>query len=336
MRTVALALLAGTVLAAPAFAMQEPRPSKQDSRIRMAAYSSADVIHISSTDLQPVQIVLQDGEEVASFAGLNVATATKPDEMKNVHDWFMRWSGNAIVLQPLRQEKPSLLFVDTKAPNGTMRHYRFQIDTRGVPSNADDTHGPAASVAFTTATPAVDPGAYDAVNMTYPDVIAAQRRAAWQAAAPERERRAEERARKNEAEAAEWRLKQAQSPYATGRNWHYEAQNISASDNSCDVIGPERAAGISDDGLQTRLLFAPHATMPVPYVLDQDGKESVVQHSQQETGDGLVMTLHTVTSRIILRRGDRVCALTNMAFDPVGHQTGTGTVLPDIVREVRQ
>ncbi len=313
----ALGLLACTVAVSPALAMQEPMPSRQDSRIRSATYSSTNVIHITSTDLNPVQIVLQDGEEVAAFAGLQVATATKPDEMKNVRDWFIRWSGNSVVLQPLKAEKPSLLFVDTKAPDGTMRHYRFQIDTRDDP-------------------PGDDPGEYEAVNMTYPSVIAAQRRAAWEAGAPAREAKAAAVIRKQEAAEAEWRLQEARLPQAVGRNWRYEAQNIDAQDTSCDVIGPEHAAGISDDGMQTRLLFAPHAALPVPYVLDQDGKESVVQHSQDETADGLVMTLHAVVPKVILRRGDRACAFTNLAYDPVGHQPGTGTVSADVVREVRQ
>lgn len=317
MNRLLIALCASTVLAAPAFAMQEPAPSRQDSRIRSAGYSTTNVIHITSTDLKPVQIVLQDGEQVASFAGLLVATASKPAEMKNVHDWFMRWSGNAIVLQPLKAEPTSMLFVDTRAPDGTMRHYRFQIDTRADP-------------------PGKDPGDYDAVNMSYPEVIAAQRKAAWDAGAPARAKQQAEREEKASAAEAEWRLKASQVTHAIGRNWHYDAQNINAADTSCDVIGPERAAGISDDGIQTRLLFAPHATMPVPYVLDQDGRESVVAHSQDETESGLIMTLHTVAPRIILRRGDRVCAFTNMAYDPIGHQTGTGTIASDVIREVRQ
>ncbi len=314
MKHIALALLACSAWTASAIAMQEPAaPTKGDGRIRVAAYTPSDVIHITSTGLQPIQIVLQEGEEVASFSGLMVATATKPEEMKGVHDWFIRWSGNSIMLQPLKVEPTSLLFVDTKAPDNTMRHYRFQLDTRD---------GDAAT--------GIDRGAYVAVNMTYPAVIAAQQREAAAARAAERARAQVAAAQ----QAAAARLSQA--PMAQGRNWHYEGQNISARDNSCGVIGPERVAGISDDGLQTTLLFAPHAALPVPYVLDQDGKESVVQHSQQEVPDGLVMTLHAVVPRLILRRGDRACAFTNMAYDPVGHSPGTGTISPDVVREVKQ
>ena len=341
MKTPALALLACTAFAVPALAMQEPTPSAQDSRIRTATYSTSNVIHLTSTDLQPLQIVLQDGEEVASFAGIGVQTAIKAADMKSVHDWFIRWSGNAIVLQPLRTERPSMLFVDTKAPDGTMRHYRFQLDTR----SSDDASGagsPASDVAFRTVAGNEDPSAYDAVNMTYPEVIAAQRRAAWEAGAAEREKRAAEREkraaereRKQADASAEWRLQEARLPYADGRNWRYQAQNISASDNSCGIIGPERAAGISDDGIETRLLFAPDIALPAPYVLDQDGHESVVQHSQVETADGLVMTLHVVAPRVILRRGERVCALTNLAYDPIGHHTGTNTISPAVIREMR-
>jgi type IV secretion system protein VirB9 len=312
MNRIALALLICATWAATAAAMEEPAPSKQDSRIRSAAYTQTDVIHITSTSLNPVQIVLQDGEKIESFAGLLVGTISKPDEIKNIHDWLIRFSKNSIVLQPLKAEPPSMLFVDTLVPDQTMRHYRFQLDTRdGDPSPSD-------------------PDAYMAVNMIYPSVLAAQRKALAEEAAI-RQAKAEAIA---EQQAAESRLIQA--PVASGRNWRYEAQNINAYDNSCMTIGPERIAGISDDGLQTMLLFAPHAALPVPYVLDQDGKESVVQHSQQEVPDGLVMTLHTVVPRLILRRGGRACAFTNMAYDPAGHSPGTGTVSTAVVREVRQ
>ena len=317
MKRLVLALVAASAFPGSALAMQEPIPSPKDSRIRVAAFADNDVIHITSTALNPVQIVLQDGEQVASFAGLRVRTASKPDEMKNVHDWFIRWSGNSIFLQPLKAEKSSLLFVDTKAPDDKMRHYRFQIDTRDP-------------------TPGVDAGEYEAVNMTYPAYIAAQKRAAWLAGAADRARAAAAREMKAQAAEAEWRLKQAQIPFAVGRNWRYEAQNINADDQSCEIIGPEHAAGISDDGQSTRLLFSPHSTLPAPYVLDQDGKESLVQHSQEETADGLVMTLHMVVPKIILRRGDRVCALINRNYDPIGHQPGTGTITRNVIREVRQ
>jgi type IV secretion system protein VirB9 len=128
----------------------------------------------------------------------------------------------------------------------------------------------------------------------------------------------------------------AQAPFGATRNWRYEAQNIDAQDTSCALIGPTRVAGISDDGQQTTLLFAPHATLPVPYVLDQDGKESVVQHSQVQVPDGMVMTLSAVVPRLILRRGNRACAFNNLGYDPVGHSPGTGTISPDVIRQVRQ
>jgi type IV secretory pathway VirB9-like protein len=162
MKRVALALLACTAWIATAAAMDEPMPSAQDSRIRTATYSPDNVIHITSTDLNPVQIVLQDGEKVASFSGLLVNTAATLEDMKTIHDWFIQFAGNSIILKPLKQEPSTLLFVDTKAPNGTMRHYRFQLDTRDPP-------GPATQA---------DRDAYIAVNIVYPEVIEAQRQEA--------------------------------------------------------------------------------------------------------------------------------------------------------------
>ena len=312
MKRVALALLACTVWTSAALAMEEPTSAiRSDGRIRTAPYLPTAVLHIVSTGLQPVQIVLQEGEEVASFSALLVNTASKPEEMKAVHDWFLRWSGNSLMLQPLKSEPTSMLFVDTKAPDGTMRHYRIQLDTRD-------------------AGPTPDRDAYVAVNMTYPTVVAAEQRA-------EAAKRAGERARTAalaEQAAAVARLKN--TPMLPSRNWHYLAQNINGKDTSCSQIGPERVAGISDDGMQTTLLFAPHAALPVPYILDQDGKESVVQHSQEEVPDGLVMTLHTVAPKILLRRGMRVCGFDNLGYDPVGHSPGTGTVSTDVVRELKQ
>jgi type IV secretion system protein VirB9 len=316
MKGIALALLACTAWTAAAAAMDEPVPSPQDIRIRSASYSLGNIIHITSTGLNPVQIVLQDGEEVASFSGLLVNTATKPEDIPNIHDWFIRFSGNSIVLQPLKREPTTFLFVDTKAPNGTMRHYRFQLDTRD--------RDPSDSVTET------DTGNYVAINMVYPEVIEAERR---EAAAQRAAARAQTAAAAQQKAAAE-RL--AQAPLASIRNWRYQAQNIDAQDTSCALIGPSRVAGISDDGQQTTLLFASHATLPVPYVLDQDGKESVVQHSQVQVPDGMVMTLSAVVPRIILRRGNRACAFNNLGYDPVGHSPGTETISPDVVRELRQ
>ncbi|MBS0984269.1 TrbG/VirB9 family P-type conjugative transfer protein [Gluconobacter cerinus] len=313
-KTLTSALVACSFLASPAFATQEPVPSKADARIRTASYTTNDMIHITSTDLNPVQIVLQEGERVDAFAGKLVSSASKEGGTKGAHDWFLIASGNSVVLQPLQTEPRSYLFVNTVAPDGSARHYRFQLDTR----KADDAAG----------------SEYEAVNMTYPEVIAAQRRAAWAAASAVRAKKAADEQARQEMALAEWRLKQDRSPQAQGRNWKYDAQNIKEGDNSCEIIGPERNAGVSDDGVTTSLLFAPHTALPVPYILDQDGHESQVQHSQEDTKDGVLMTLHAVAPKIILRRGNRVCGFVNKAYDPIGHQPGTGTVSTNVVREM--
>lgn len=296
-----------------ALAMQEPIPSKADPRIRTASYTTNDMIHITSTNLNPVQIVFQEGEQIISFAGKLISSEDN-QKKTNAQDWFLIASKNSIVLQPIKAEPTTFLFLNSIAPDGMIRHYRMQLDTN-MSKNPSETE-------------------YEAVNIIYPEVIAAQRRAKRIANAAIRAKKAEELRKKEENDLTEWKLKQNQLIRAQGRNWKYLAQNINSHDNSCEIIGPERNAGISDDGITTSLLFAPHMSLPVPYILDQDGHESEVQHSQKETPDGVVMTLHVIAPKIILRRGKRVCAFVNKAYDPIGHQTGTGTVSPNIVREL--
>lgn len=335
MRRLAFALLACTAWTAAAGAMEEPQPGKgkdDDPRVCSASYSATNVIHIKATAPEPVQIVVQQGEQVASFAGLRVGRATKPEDVKAIHDWFLTDSGNSIVLQPFKAEPSSLLFIDTVTADKQARHYRFQLDATGAAEP-----GKAATAAMTVAmtvpgqAPPPPPAPMcAAINMVYPEVVAAQRRELAVQRAAERARLQALAGQR----AAEARLVQAATD--AGRNWSYQAQNIDATDDSCFVIGPRRDHGISDDGVQTRLLFAPHAALPVPYAVDQDGHPAVVQHAQAEVPDGTVMTLGVVAKRIVLRRGLRACAFNNLGYDPQGHSPGTGTVSPAVVRELRQ
>lgn len=334
MRTAAAALLAVVLSTGAAQAVEEPTAGRADSRVRTASYAPDQVLHISSTGAPgvgggiaytPVQITLAEGEKMMDFAGLSVGMADPqhPERMKDMHDWVVMTSGNTITVQALHaMAAPVMLSINTIRPDGPgERHYRFALDTREAGDQASD------------------PGAYFAVAMLYPDVIAAQRKAEAEARRAATAARREAVAKTAQAAAQKQAVADAEARLSLGyggaRNWHYTAHNIDAADNSCDEIGPERAAGVSDDGYQTRLLFAPHAALPAPYVIDQDGKESGIQHSQDETEAGMVMTLHSTYKTIVLRRGLRACSLVNDAYDPVGKTTGTGTTSLDVVRSVR-
>ena len=94
---------------------------------------------------------------------------------------------------------------------------------------------------------------------------------------------------------------------------------------------------VFDDGVRTTLLFAPHAVLPEIYVINQDGKEAVATTVNDTTSGGLRVMVPSVQREMRLRRGGKVCALRDNAFDPIGSEPGggNGTVSPDVVRRVR-
>lgn len=217
-------------------------------------------------------------------------------DQKHAKDWYAFHHDNVLILQPLHAMAPSILFVGTGRTNGQ--------PGRNYTFELDTRDGSVAQP---------DGAAYVQVNMTYPAEEAAARAAAW-------------RARQNAVRAAQAKARLAQAEFGGPRNWRYLAQGST-------VIQP---LSVSDDGQNTMLLFPPHATLPVPYIVNQDGRESIVQTTSQDTPDGLLMILHMTVPEIVLRRGKQVCALYNQAYDPIGKTPGTGTLSADVVREVRR
>lgn len=224
-----------------------------------------------------------------------IAGTLASTDQKHAKDWYAFHHDNVLILQPLHAMAPSILFVGTGRANGQ--------PGRNYTFELDTRDGSVAQP---------DGKAYVQVNMTYPAEEAAAR------AAAQRARQEAARARRAKA-----RLKQAQ--FEGSRNWRYLAQGST-------LIQP---LSVSDDGRNTMLLYPPHVALPVPYIINQDGKESIVQTTSQDTPDGLLMILHTTVPEIILRRGKQVCALYNQSYDPIGKTPDTGTLSPDVVREVR-
>jgi len=224
-----------------------------------------------------------------------IAGTLASTDQKHAKDWYAFHHDNVLILQPLHAMAPSILFVGTSHADGQLG--------RNYTFELDTRDGSVARP---------DGDAYVQVNMTYPADEAAARAAAWHA-------------RQDALHAAQAKARLAQAEFAGSRNWRYLAQGSA-------VIQP---LSVSDDGQNTMLLFPPHATLPVPYIINQDGKESIVQTTSQDTPDGLLMILHATVPEIVLRRGNQVCALYNQAYDSIGRTPGTGTLSPDVVREVR-
>ena len=92
------------------------------------------------------------------------------------------------------------------------------------------------------------------------------------------------------------------------------------------AVQPTRA---SDDGVQTRLTFAAHTELPVLFVRNDDGTESLLNFSIDE-GDVLI---HRVAARFIVRRGRLTGCIVNKGFAGSGDRLPSGTVAPEVTRE---
>jgi type IV secretion system protein VirB9 len=90
-----------------------------------------------------------------------------------------------------------------------------------------------------------------------------------------------------------------------------------------------KPVGASDDGVQTRLSFAPRGELPAVFVRNDDGSESLLNFSIDE-GDVLI---HRIAARFIVRRGKLTGCIVNQGFKGGGERLKSGTVTPDVTRE---
>src|ERR1700712_6016791 len=119
-------LLAATLLTSlPALAAVDRTAGPKDSRVRSSPYDPQQVVRLTSTGLSPLQVIFEAGERPVTIAGALVYT-----DPKDAKDWLARPSGNVLILQPLRQLEPSVLFVRTVTADGRGRHYAFELRTR--------------------------------------------------------------------------------------------------------------------------------------------------------------------------------------------------------------
>jgi len=90
-----------------------------------------------------------------------------------------------------------------------------------------------------------------------------------------------------------------------------------------------KPVGAFDDGVQTRITFAPRGELPALFVLNDDGTESLLNFSIDQ-GDVLI---HRVAARFIVRRGRLTGCIVNKGFAGSGAALRSGTVAPEVTRE---
>lgn len=84
----------------------------------------------------------------------------------------------------------------------------------------------------------------------------------------------------------------------------------------------------SDDGVQTRLTFAPRADLPAVFLRNEDGSESLINF----TVSGSDITVHRVARQFVLRRGRLTGCVVNKSFTGSGDRLETGTISNDVER----
>lgn len=113
-------LLTATILlaASSAMALDIPKPSSSDSRVRSVIYNEWDVVRVIGTVRTTVQVVFDQSEEIIDVgAGDNVA-------------WEFQPRSNILYLKAREPHPPSNLQVATVRSDGTTRTYSFELITR--------------------------------------------------------------------------------------------------------------------------------------------------------------------------------------------------------------
>lgn len=91
------------------------------------------------------------------------------------------------------------------------------------------------------------------------------------------------------------------------RNWDYLMRVKKGSEN----ITPSYAY---DDGVFTYLGFDNTKTFPSAFIVDSEGKESIVNSNTKKTGKYTVLIIHRMAKKILLRSGNKVVAIKNEGY----------------------
>ena len=238
-------LLSGVVLAGlgprVAHADQVPVRDRFDTRMRLVAYNSGQVVHLST---------IVGATMVVSFGSDETVTAVA--ETDTLHLAAVP-KGNNLFLKPSAPLALQPIIVLTQLPDGHLRRYVFEIETVNDPSTADGADG-----------------VYYAVQFTYPAEEAAAAAAKAAAEAARTAKLNTQAAAKARATAANAIMdSERTNPYIGPRNYRYVAQG----DHSLAPVS------VWDNGYSTALTFPGNTAIPSVFTINPDGKEATATYS---------------------------------------------------------
>jgi type IV secretion system protein VirB9 len=93
-----------------------------------------------------------------------------------------------------------------------------------------------------------------------------------------------------------------------------------------------RPVAASDDGLQLRLTFPPHAELPAVFAAEPDGEEALVNtHVEHDS-----VVVHRLAGRLVLRRGREVGCVVDRGAPRRKRRAASGTINAGVQRETRE
>ncbi|WP_354859893.1 TrbG/VirB9 family P-type conjugative transfer protein [Acetobacter fabarum] len=300
-RLAVAAFLAATSLSVvPAFAEQDPLPSRHDTRMRYVPYVADQVVHLS-TAVGATLVVGFSPHETVDRVAVSDSIHLKAAPAGN-YLFFKATQG--LGLQPV--------IVLTRNDTGAERRYVFEVTTVASASLANATDG-----------------VYYSVQFTYPADEAAARRAAVLARQQQERAQAEARAKELELQLAHERMeRETKDPNFGPKNWKYIAQG----DRSILPIE------VWDNGNITVFRFPGNVRLPSLFTINPDGKEATANYSVKNdpAGWGTLMIADHLAPAWRLRDGNTVLCVFNKAFDSVGRNPGTNTISPNVVRTLKE
>lgn len=304
MRAVAALLLTSALLASSAQAAQQPKPVRQDEHVQIVPYDENNPVYLHLRAGHTAVVEISDKERITDIFLSDSSSLRKKD------------SGHFAFFKPLMHMPPQPIFIKaTKLDGSGDRLYPLVLDATDPdpPPGLPGENGQVAKAS--TDVFGTDDGRPYIVRFTYPAEAAKK-------AAAQREAAAKIWRAKRDMHLAAAKLRE---PAPTVINTGYQAQGT-----------PEEQAALApnatwDDGQSTYFRFDGNRRLPVPYVLNPDGKEAVVDYTVQDR----TLIIHQTAARFRLRDGDQILCVFNPTYSPAGFNPGTGTTSPDVVREMK-
>jgi type IV secretion system protein VirB9 len=313
-------------IAVPAYALEQPKPGKADGRIRFIDYNPHQVVELWTQPGAIMEVQFAADESVPEG---NVARTdgSKVDAKPRANLLYIKLRGCI---------DPEPLLVTTKLPNGQLRPYRFQIETKG--SDCSETpHPNPALPQITDGAPqplphhgnlkyvpegglAAGSDVMYSVVFKYPADEAAKRAAAAKLRQAEQEKEDAARLLKQQ---TEWPFGNA---FDGSWSFKYAAQGDAG-------LAPRT---VRDNGYQTVFIFPSMQRVPALFRINPDGTEATVNFSAHRGGsDGDTIIADGTALEWRLRDGKTVLNIRSLSYSPAGATPATGTVSPLVERTLK-